>query len=170
MKKTLLILLILFTVTPIISVAQKQTKEEKAAIARAAYDVAVKCVDAKDFVIVPSSYTDKEGMIEANTDNSNFLSFETKKLFLQGDIVCDNRYTNIAEATEYIPSFDKKGNLRLRIVVMGRMVKGTYIISMRSNDNMADVIFTPQSGVTRKFSGPIVPLNAANYNKRSNPM
>lgn len=168
MKRLLLIPFILFTILPLI--AQKQSKEEKAAIAKAAYDTAVKCIENKNFVIIPSSYTDKDGMIESNTENTNFISYENNNLFLQGNIVCDNKYTNIAEASEYIPTFDKKGNLRLRIVVIGRMVKGTYVISMRANTNLADVIFTPQSGTTRKFSGPIVPPDAVKYNKRSNPM
>lgn len=168
MRKFLLISLILLTAVPL--AAQKQSKEEKAAIAKAAHDTAVKCIEGNSFVIVPSSYTDKDGIIEPNTDNSNFISYETKNLFMQGNIVCDNKYTNIAEASEYVITFDKKGNLRLRIVVIGRMIRGTYVISIRANTNMADVIFTPQSGTTRKFSGPVVPLNTVNYNKRSNPM
>lgn len=168
MKQLLLLSFALLIMLP--TVAQKQSKEEKAALAKVAYNTAVKCVEDKNFVIIPSSYTDKDGVIETNTENTNFISSETTNLFIQGEIVCDNKYTNIAEATEYTPIFDKKGNLRLRIVVMGRMIKGTYIISMRANTNMADVIFTPQSGTIRKFSGPIVPVNAAKYYKRSSPM
>lgn len=168
MKHLLLLSFALLITLPL--VAQKQSKEEKAAIAKAAHEVAVKCVEDKSFVIIPSSYTDKDGVIEANTENTNFISYEATNLFMQGEIVCDNKYTNIAEATEYNPAFDKKGNLRLRIVVMGRMIKGTYVISMRANTNMADVIFTPQSGTIRKFSGPIVPVNTTKYYKRSSPM
>lgn len=58
--------------------------------------------------------------------------------------------------------------MKLRIVVNGRMLKGTYIISMRGDSNEADAIFTPQSGPTRKFSGPIMPLSAS-YDKGAKP-
>lgn len=166
MKKIILILAVLSVCLP--AAAQKLSKAEKAAQAKEAYDKAVECVNKKSFVIVPSSYTDTEGLIQSNTDNSNFISCEIENLFMQGRIVCDNNYTNIAQATEYTPNFDKKGNLRLRIVVNGRMIKGTYVISMRSNSNMADVVFTPQSGTVRKFSGPLTPLGATKYNKRAN--
>lgn len=150
--------------------AQKLSKEEKAALAKAANSAAIEAVNARTFVIVPSSYTDSEGMIVDNVDNSNFFSSEGKNCFAQGVICCDNTYNNITEATEYDVNIDKKGNLKLRIVVSGRMLKGTYTISMRNNGNNADVIFMPQSGTTRKFSGPIVPLAGASYNKRANPI
>lgn len=150
--------------------AQKQTKEEKEAAAKALYDAAVQSVNAKTFVIIPSSYTDRNGEIQNVNDNNFFFSSEGNNLFAQGSMVCGNSYTNIMEATEYTPNFDKKGNLKLRIVVLGRMLKGTYQISMRSNGNYADVIFTPINGTTLRFSGPLVPLNSVSYNKRSNPM
>ena len=52
-----------------------------------------------------------------------------------------------------------------------RRWKGSYKISMRKGDNVADVIFTPGgNGTTRRFRGPIVPLAQANYNKRANPI
>ncbi|MEG0517800.1 MAG: hypothetical protein RR555_02880 [Bacteroidales bacterium] len=168
MKQLLLLSFVLLITLPVS--AQKQSKEEKIAIAKAAHETAVKCVENKSFVIIPSSYTDKDGVIETNTENTNFISYETTNLFMQGEIVCDNKYTNIAEVTEYTPAFDKKGNLRLRIVIIGRMVRGTYVISMRTNTNMADVIFTPQSGTIRKFSGPVVSVNTTKYYKRSSPM
>ncbi len=168
MKKSLLILSVMLVTLPL--AAQKLSKEEKAAAAKAAYSVAVESVKSRNFVIVPSSYTQKDGLIETNIDNANFLSCEGNDLFAQGLIVCDNKYTNILDAAEYTPVFDKKGNMKLRIVVIGRMMRGTYSISMRNNTNIADVIFTPQSGETRKFSGPLVPLRSANYNKRANPI
>ena len=66
---------------------------------------------------------------------------------------------------------DKKGNVKLIMVVSGRMWTGTYTINMRKGDNQADVIFTPSgSGTTRRFHGPIVPVAGADYNKRSNPI
>lgn len=168
MKKIVFMLLVMLVTLPL--AAQKMTKAEKEAAAKAAHEAAVKSVESRAFVIVPSSYTLSDGMIENNIDNANFLSCEGKNLFAQGRIVCNNTYTNIVEATEYTPTFDKKGNMKLRIVVTGRMLKGTYLISMRNNTNMADVIFTPQTGDTRKFTGPIVPLKSASYTKRSSPI
>lgn len=168
MKKLLLILLTLSFALPVC--AQKLSKEERAAQAKAANAMAVESVNARAFVIVPSSYTESDGMIADNIDNANFISCEGANLFAQGMICCGNKYTNITEITEYSVNIDKKGNLKLRIVVSGRMLKGTYNITMRSNGNIADVIFMPQGGTTRKFTGPVVPLKGASYNKRSNPM
>ena len=170
MKKILLVLLAFCIALP--SFGQKLSKEEREAAAKAANTAALDAVKAKAFVLVPTTYTEDaaDGTISDNTDNSNFFSCEGENCFAQGVICCDNRYTNICEPTEYSMNIDKKGNMKLRIVVSGRMLKGTYTFSMRHNTNHADVIFSPQNGTTRKFSGPIVPLKEANYNKRSNPM
>lgn len=150
--------------------AQKMTKEEKAAMQKAAYEAAVAAVNAKAFVIVPDTYTMSDGEMGDNIDNSNFISFEGDKMYAQGSIVCGNKYTNELEITAYEAKFDKKGNLKLKVSVNGRMLKGTLTISMRNKGNNADVIFTPQNSTTIKFSGPIVPLKEAQYNKRSNPV
>lgn len=168
MKKITLIAFLFILVIP--AWGQRMTKEEKAALAKAAYETAVKCINEKSFVIVPATYTDKDGVMESNSENTNFISCESGQIFTQGTIVCDNKYTNVADATEYTPTLDKKGNLKLRIVVNGRMIKGTYVISMKANTNVADVIFTPASGTTRKFTGPVTPLTGSSYYKRSNPM
>lgn len=168
-KKIILSLIsLLICVTPIW--AQKLSKEEKAAKAKMEYDNAIKAVEERAFAIVASSYTDSDGIIESNTDNTNFFSCEGEDFFMQGKIVCDNDKTNIAKAIEYTPTYNKKGNLRLSIIVSGRMIQGTYVISVRANTNMADVIFTPQSGTVRKFSGALLPLKEADYYKRSSPI
>jgi len=70
----------------------------------------------------------------------------------------------------YAPTIDKKGGLKMRLIVNGRMMRGTYQITMGNNTNVADVIFTPSGKSPIKFQGPIVPLKGANYYKRSNPM
>lgn len=168
MKKVLVFILTLFVTLPMFS--QKLSKEEKAALAKEQYESAIQAINDKAFVLIPSSYIDENGIDQALTDNSIFISYEKTKMYMQGLRVCDNNYTNVAEVTEYLPKIDKKGNLKLRIVVMGRMIKGTYTISMRRNGNIADVIFAPANGTTRKFQGPIVPLNGASYIKRANPM
>ncbi len=168
MKKSILMLLAILLSLPIM--AQKLSKEEKAARAKAAYEAAVTGINARAWVLVPSSYTASDGMIENNINNDNFISCEGKNLFAQGRIVCDNNYTNILEDSEYSVNTDKKGNVKIRIVVTGRMMKGTYNITMRNNNNIADVIFTQSTGSTLRFTGPIVPLKGASYNKRSNPI
>ena len=168
MKKSLILLLTCIFALPLY--AQKLTKEEKEAAAKAAYEAAVQCVEQKLFVIVPTTYTTSSGAIEDNIDKANFLSSEGEHLFAQGSIVCGNGYTNLLDATEYTVSFDKKGNMKLKIVVIGRMMNGSYSISLKNNTNVAEVIFTPSSGMTRKFTGPILPPNPADYNKRANPM
>lgn len=151
--------------------AQKLSKEEKAALAKAQYEKALDAINSNNFVIVPASYQNSDGDVETNTDNSNLLLVQGKQVFLQGRIVCDNSYNNVAEATEYDVNVDKKGNIRLKMIVQGRMVKGTYTISVRNNGNNADVIFNPQSGgTTRRFTGPVTPPSETSYNKRANPM
>ncbi|MCI1778366.1 MAG: hypothetical protein LKI53_00220 [Bacteroidales bacterium] len=168
MKKLLLILCAFMIAMP--NYAQKLSKAEKKAAEQKAHDKAAEYIKAKDFIIVPASYEDGDGIMQSNTNNSNFLLCQMKTMYAQGSIVCGNSYTNQVEATEFLPKFDKKGNLRLSIVVSGRMLRGTYTISMRHNSNMADVIFTPINGKTRKFRGPVESPKEASYNKRSNPI
>ena len=153
MKRSVLILLAMLMVVP--SFAQKMSKAEKAAAAKLAYDAAVESINNKTWVIVPDTYALSNGDFETNIDNSNFLSCENGDCFSQGAIVCDNSYTNVSTPSEYTVNTDKKGNVTIRVVVNG--------------NNKADVIFNPTKGTTRRFSGPIVPLAGASYNKRANP-
>lgn len=169
MRRGLIMLLVMLLTLPM--AAQKLSKEEKAALAKAKYEKALSAINANSFVIVPASYQTSGGDVETNTDNSNLLLVQGKQVFLQGRIVCDNTYNNVAEPTEYDVKVDKKGNIKLKMVVQGRMVKGTYTISVRNNGNNADVIFNPQSGgTTRRFTGPLTPPSETSYNKRANPM
>lgn len=168
MKKLLVLSLILAFAMPAFS--QKLSKAEKAAKAKAEYELALKCIESRSFVVVPSQYMTADNLLNSNTDDSNFFSCEGEKFYVQGTICCDNNRTNVAEATEYDLKLDKKGNIKLRIVLLGRMLKGSYSFTIRNNGNFADVIFTPPTGRVRKFSGNLVPLNATSYNKRSNPI
>lgn len=168
MRKLLLILVAAVLVVP--AFAQKMTKEEKAAAAKLAYEAALESINNKSWVIVPEYFTTQSGEFESNSNNDNFLSCEGADCFSQGYICCDNDKTNIATPTEYDVKVDKKGNVKIRIVVDGRFWRGIYTISMKNNGNMADVIFVPNNGNTRKFTGPIVPLAGASFNKRSNPI
>ena len=169
MKK--LVILSIFALCALPLFGQKMTKEEKAAAANARYELALASMNAKSFVLVPSEWTDPDGEVISNDNNSIFLSVEGDKVFGQGRTITDNNNDNVGEATKYDVTVDKKGNVKLTMIVSGRMWKGTYKISMRNGDNQADVIFTPSgSGTTRRFHGPIVPVAGADYNKRSNPI
>ena len=169
MKKLALIAALTLCALPLLG--QKLSKEERAAQAQARYESALAAINAKAWVLVPSEYITAEGETESNDNNSNFISSEGEKLFGCGRIITDNGENNVGEATKYDVNVDKKGNVKLTMIVSGRMWKGTYKISMRKGDNEADVIFNPGgSGTTRRFRGPIVPLAQASYNKRANPI
>lgn len=170
MKKIFVLAIALMFVLP--SFAQKLSKEEKAAQQKALYETMIKAFEDKDWAIVPSSYTDSDGISEQLTDNSIFISYEKTNMFMQGVRVCGNSYTNIAEVKEYEENKDKKGNIKNIIIrVQGRHIQGTYKITLPKvdNGNMVDVIFTPSTGTTRKFQGPVVPSKVAGFYKKSNP-
>jgi len=164
-----LTLMLMLAVFP--SFGQKLTKEEKAARAKAQYESAVKCIEGRNFVIVPTQYLDSENVLQTNNDNSRFFECMGNQFYIQGAICGGNNNTPyVAEATEYDVKFDKKGNIKLRIILVGRMIRGTYSITVRNSGNFADIIFTPPTGGVKKFSGNLLPPKQANYNKRSNPM
>lgn len=164
-----LTLMLMLAVFP--SFGQKLTKEEKAARAKAQYESAVKCIEGRNFVIVPTQYLDSENVLQTNNDNSRFFECMGNQFYIQGAICGGNNNTPyVAEASEYDVKFDKKGNIKLRIILVGRMIRGTYSITIRNSGNFADVIYTPPTGSVRKFSGPLVSVKEASYNKRSNPM
>lgn len=169
MKK--LIILTLFACCALPLFGQKMTKEEKAAAAQARYEAALEAMNTRAFVLVPSEWTDPDGEVQSNDNNSIFLSVEGEEVFGQGRCVTDNNQDNVAETTRYEVNVDKKGNVKLIMVVSGRMWKGTYTINMRKGDNQADVIFNPGgSGTTRRFHGPVVPQVGASYTKHAHPV
>ena len=168
MKRILFIALFAICALPLFG--QKMTKEEKAAAAQARYEAALESINAKTFVIIPSEYLTADGEAVSNIDNNVFLSSEGEQAFGQGACVTDNTYDNVAEISSYEVSVDKKGNVKLLMTVSGRMWRGTYMISMRKGDNVADVIFNPANGTTRRFTGPVVPVVGSDYNKRTHPI
>lgn len=168
MRKGLVILMAMLLVVP--AFAQKKSKAEKEAEAKQAYEMALECFNNKDWVLVPSSYTALDGTYESNIEDTYFLSAEKTQFFSQGSFVCGNSYTNVADGTEYTVNVDKKGKITVILRVNGNYWKGTYkITASPKTGNEADVIFTPQNGDTRRFSGPIVPVAGAKYTKRSSP-
>lgn len=169
MKKILVIMLALLVAVP--SMAQKLSKEEKAAMAKALNQSAMDAINAKAWVLVPSQYQKSDGTLESNVDPAIFVACEGDKMTIQG-YICggSNNQGYLVEFKDYTPTIDKKGNLKMRLVVNGRMMRGTYQITLRNNTNVADVIYTPSGKSAMKFQGPIVPLKGANYYKRSNPI
>jgi hypothetical protein len=170
MKRFLFFIVMVLMAIP--TFAQKLSKEEKAAQNKALYETMIKSLEEKDWAIVPTSYIDDDGVDNQLTDNSIFISYEKTNMFMQGYRVCGNSYTNIAEANEYEVVKDKKGNPKSVIIrVMGRHIMGTYKITLPKvdNGNIVSVIFTPNSGATRKFQGPLVPSKIAGFYKKSNP-
>ena len=170
MKKILTFIIVMMMVIP--SFAQKLSKEEKAAQNQALYETMVKALEENDWAIVPSSYIDEDGVDNQLTDNSIFISYEKTNMFMQGYRVCGNSYTNIAEVKEFEMVKDKKGNLKSVIIrVQGRHIQGTYKLTVPkvNNGNIVSVIYTPSSGATRKFQGPLIPSRIAGFYKKSNP-
>lgn len=168
MKKFIAIAAMFLVALPLFG--QKLTKEEKKALEKQAYDDAVEAIQAKKFVLVPSSFQTEDGNIESVNDNGIFVSSEGENMFSYGWCVCGNSNNNIGTASSYDVNIDKKGNVKLVIQVSGRFWRGTYTIKMKNGKNMADVIFNQPNKPTLRFSGPIVPLAGANYFRRSNPI
>lgn len=166
MKKLFLILAACLMVIPVMA----QTKEEKEAKAKALYENAKSAIDGKNWVVIPSQITDADGAVSNNTDQGIFMAYEKTQMLLQGWSVCGNSDTNMADVSDYIVKCNKKGDITVLFKILGRKVRGSVIIRVRHDGNNADVIYTPSaSGETvKRFSGPIVPCNQANYFKRAN--
>ena len=168
MKKFIAIAAILLCALPLFG--QNLTKEEKKALEKQAHDAAVNAIQAKAFVLVPTSYQTSDGNVESLNDNGIFISSEGDKMFSYGWAVCGNGYNNVGTATDYTVDVDKKGKVKAVITVTGRYWRGTYIIKMGKDNNVADVVFNRPNKPSLRFTGPIVPLAEADYFKRSNPM
>lgn len=169
--KNIILLLIASFITISLS-AQKLSKEERLARDKAIYEEALSSINAKAFVIIPTSYTSTSGNneIEENTDLSNFLLFEGNNVITQGKIISDINEIIKGEIVDYSEKVDKKGNVRLSVKVNGRLLKGNFTINLRVNSDVVDVIFVPQNGSTRKFTGPVQAKSKSNFIKRGNPI
>ncbi|HON54606.1 MAG TPA: DUF4251 domain-containing protein [Bacteroidales bacterium] len=166
MKRFLLIAIMSFVA---FSVGYSQNKAEKEAAAQVLFESAKAAIESKDFVIVPDSYENEDGSMETNTDNSHFLAYEGGQyLFLQGSIVCNNNYTNKTTVNSFEQKVDKKGNLSVLMQISGSQINARVEIMVRKGTNYAEVIITPSSGKTKKFSGEVVPRSKAKYYKKSN--
>lgn len=164
MKKLFLFIGIIGIISTV-SIAQNK-KADKEAAAKAQFEKAVAAIEAKDFVIIVDTYESYTRTIESNTDVTNFLSFEKESVFLQDSIVSGNAYTNKVTVSDYNQATDKKGNLKIVMHVKGSFINAKIEISMKNGGNYANVIVTPSTGKTKRFSGEIVPRAESKYFKR----
>jgi hypothetical protein len=142
-------------------------KAEKDSVARVQFEKAVAAIEAKDFVIIVDSYETGAGSFETNTDEANFLSYEKEFVFLQGQIIAGNSYTNKLTLSDYNQVIDKKGNIRIVLQVRGSFINAKIDIFMKKGGNYADVILTPTKGDAKRFSGEVIPRSESKYFKRS---
>ena len=142
-------------------------KAEKDSIALVKFGKAIAALEAKDFVIIVDSYEAGQGVFETNNDDANFLSYEKELVFVQGQIIAGNSHTNKLTVSEYNKTADKKGNISIRMQVLGSFINGRIEIFLRKGGNSADVIITPTSGTVKRFSGEVVPRAESKYFKRS---
>lgn len=147
-----------------------QTKEEKAAKAKALYESAKDAIETKNWVVIPTEVTDADGNISTTNDASIFVAYEKTGMILQGSAVCGNSDTNLADVSDYKVKYNKKGDMTVMFSILGRKLRGSFVIRIKHDSNNADVIYTPTgSGQTlKRYSGPLVHTNEANYFKRSN--
>jgi hypothetical protein len=165
MKRLLLSICIISTV--IFSSFGQTSKAEKEAAALANFEKAVAVVETKDFVIIVDSY-ETGGAYETNTDNSIFLSYEKEFVYLQGQSVAGNAYTNKMTISEFTQTPDKKGNIKFSMQARGFYINARIEISLKKTAGAyADVIITPTKGDIKRFSGDIVPRAESKYFKRS---
>ena len=142
-------------------------KAERDSVALVKFNKAVTAIEAKDFVIIVGSYDAGNGVFETNTDDANFLSYEKEFVFLQGQIITENSYTNKLTVSDYNQVPDKKGNIKISMQVRGFFITAKVEISLRKGSNYADVIITPTKGSMKRFSGEVVPTRESKYFKRS---
>ncbi len=162
MKKVLFLIIAVFITLPIFA----QSKEEQEAKQNALYEVAKEALEEKDWVIVPNEIGS-----QSSTDQAIFIAYEKSQMIIQGRGVCGNSETNIAEVKDYKIKVSKKGDITLTFRVLGRKIKGSYIVRIKNGSNYADCIFTPAGntgGETLKFRGPLVKTGQSKYIKRSN--
>lgn len=151
------------------AVNAQNKKADKKAEEQAKYEKAKAAIEAKVFALVPDSYEKSNGTLETNSDDSNFILFEDDGFFyLQGSIIVGNKFTNKTEVSEYGLKIDKKGNISLKMQVSGSAITARVEIQMRNGSNYADVIITPTSGGSMRFSGEVLPKSEAKYYKRPN--
>jgi hypothetical protein len=165
MKK--IILSFCFISLALLSSNAQNKKAVRDSLARVKFEKTVAAIEAKDFVIIVDSYDAGGGTFETNTDNANFLSYEKEFVFLQGQIIAGNTYTNKLTVSEYSNVTDKKGNITIEMQVRGNFINAKIEIIQKKGFSNADVIIKPTKGDNKRFSGEIIPRRESKYFKRS---
>jgi hypothetical protein len=143
-------------------------KSERDSLALLQFEKAIAAVEAKDFVIIVDSYETGNGNFETNTDYANFLSYEKEFVFLQGQIISGNGFTNKLTISDFNQVTDKKGNIKINMQLRGFYIIAKVEISLKkTGGTYADVIITPTKGEIKRFSGDLLPRNESKYFKRS---
>jgi Domain of unknown function (DUF4251) len=162
------IFIILFLINAaLLSCLAQNKKAERDSLAQVKYTKALAAIEAKDFVIIPSTYMTSTGSLETSTDDAVFMSYEKDFVFMQGAIVAGNSYTNKLTVSDYSQVADKKGNIIISMQVKGFYITAKVQINLRKGSSFADVFITPTRGDSRRFSGEVVPRAESKYFKRS---
>lgn len=164
--KRILLSVVIISIALFTSFGQNK-KAERDSINLVKFNKAVAAIEAKDFVIIVATYQTESGSVESNYDDAVFLSYEKEFLYLQGQLLADNSYTNKLNVSDYSQSTDKKGNIRISMQVRGFFINGKIEMSIRKGNPTADVIITPSRGSVKRFSGEVVPRHESKYFKRT---
>jgi Ni,Fe-hydrogenase maturation factor len=177
MKKLVLLLGIVLLISSSVEAQDSQSirkaaKEAKTAAkvaeANAKFVKAVAAIDAKNFVIIVDYYkANGTGQVLSNTDKTNFFSYEKENAFVQGVIFFGETYpsSHKLDVSNYTQVVDKKGNIKIQMIVQGTMTRGRVEIFLKKGDNFADVIYTMR-GFKVRYSGEIIPTAESDYFKR----
>ena len=144
--------------------AVKAKKEAEIVAGETRFNKAVSAIEAKDFVI----FVDVLGHTQKiNRDPTNFLSYETDFVFLQG-YAAGNQYTNKLTVSKYSQTTDKYGNVTISMQVRGFYIDERIEISLKKGDNIAEVNVIPSNRGCFYYSGELVPRSESDYFKRPN--
>ncbi|MDR0892019.1 MAG: DUF4251 domain-containing protein [Mediterranea sp.] len=185
MKKLIVLLALLVAGTGATLMAQEkkteaQKQQEKAAKKAleqkeemAAYQLALKALQAKQFVLEADQVVFRDGSMAYVTSNVNFVLMNNDKSTVQvafntahpgpngiGGVTVDG--TQSGMTTEV----DKKGNVTCRFNVQGIGISAQIFITMYADDNQASVTISPNfNNLTLTLNGRIVPLEESNVFK-----
>lgn len=144
--------------------ASKAKKEAEMAESEARFKKAIAAIDARDFVIFVDVLRHTQ---KINRDPTNFLSYETDFVYLQG-YAAGNQYTNKLTVSKYSQTTDKDGNVTISMQVRGFYIDERIEISLKKGDNIAEVNVIPSNRGCFYYSGEIVPRSESDYFKRPN--
>lgn len=185
MKKVLVLLAVLLSVTGCMSSRQNQTtdpaqqadKEAKKAADEAAqmalFEQAVQALKARDFVLEAERVEFKRGRFAYVTPSTNFVSLNGNKATIQlafngafagpngiGGITVDGTASNVEMKT------DKKGNVTFSMMVQGVAVSANVTFRLIKGANKCTATVSPNFNSNRiSFTGYLYPSDQSNVFK-----